>query len=167
VCNRAAWVALALCASLAVQQARAESVLLNDTSLVTGSQSAVFSFEAPGPGVVVAQVVNIDWPQALSSLSFAAGSASKVMSSWSDTGSQGSATLSFSVSGPGMYFADIQATAGGPLDLGVYSMCIKFTSAVPLPSPVWLLAAGLVALLAGRRLLRPTRPAAIPACYGA
>jgi hypothetical protein len=142
-------------------------VLLNDTSLVVGSQSAVFSFEAPGPGVVVAQVVNVDWPQALSSLSFSAGSASKVMSSWSDAGTQGSATLSFDVSGPGMYFADIEATAGGPLDLGVYSMCIKFTSAVPLPASAWLLAAGLVALLAGWRFLRPTRPPPIPAGYGA
>jgi hypothetical protein len=54
-----------------------------------------------------------------------------------------------------MYFADIVATAGGPLDLGVYSLSIKFVSAttpVPLPSAAWLLLAGLGALLAWWRL---------------
>jgi hypothetical protein len=187
---RAVWIALALCGCFALPQADAASVpvsqtsllaasqtgtgsgivLVNDTSLVTGSQSAVFSFQAPAAGTVVAQVTNVDWPQALSSLSFVAGSATKILSSWSESGSQQSATLTFDVSGPGMYFADIKATAGGPLDLGVYSMCIKFTSAVPLPSTAWLLAAGLVALLvwrrAGRRFLRSTWPA-IPAGHGA
>ena len=147
--KRGVWVALALC-GLAVQQARAETVLVSTTSLVVGSQSSAYSFQTPGAGTVVAQVTNVDWPQALSSLSFVAGSADQVMSSWSEPSSQSSATLSFNVPGPGMYFADILATAGGSLDLGVYSLSIGFQPAapVPLPAPAWLLAAGLATLLA-------------------
>jgi hypothetical protein len=159
---------------LAVQLARADTVLVSSTSLVIGSQSTVYSFQATGAGTMVAQVTNVDWPQLLSSLSFTAGSANHVMSSWSDPGSQLSATLSFNVSGPGMYFADILATAGGPLDLGVYSLSIKFlpaTAPVPLPAPAWLLLAGLAALLARWRTAS-RRPAIadrsdIPALQGA
>jgi hypothetical protein len=171
VLKRGAGIVLVLC-GLAVQQSSAETVLVNDTSLVTGTQSSVFSFQTPGAGTVVAQVTNVDWPQALSSLSFVAGSAGKIMSSWSDPSSQASATLSFDVSGPGMYFADIIATAGGSLDLGVYSLYIKFvpaTSPVPLPSAGWLLLGAIVTLLALWRLVPrpPPARAAIPACCGA
>jgi hypothetical protein len=172
VLKRGAWVVLVLC-GLAVQLARADTVLVSSTSLVIGNQSSVYSFQAPGAGTVVAQVTNVDWPQLLSSLSFTAGSANQVMSSWSDPGSQPSATLSFDVSGPGMYFADILATAGGPLDLGVYSLSIKFLPAapVPLPAPAWLLLAGLAALLAWWRAAsrRPAIAAGlgVPARQGA
>jgi hypothetical protein len=146
----------------------AATVLVSDTSLVTGSQSSVFLFQAPAPGTIVAQVTNIDWPQTLSSLTFVATSANRVVTSWSDPPSQLSQTLSFQVVSPGTYFADITATAGGPLNLGVYSFSITFVPAVPpvpLPSAGWLLLAGLLGLAAwwhlvpGQAAISAVRPA--------
>ena len=59
--------------------------------------------------------------------------------------------MSFMVPTAGTYFADVMATAGGPLDLGVYSLSISFSpSAVPLPPSGRLL---LGALLLGVGLL--------------
>ena len=177
---------LLLC-SMGATHAGAETVLVSNTSLVAGSQSSVYSFQAPGPGTVVAQVTNVDWPQTLNSLSFTASSASQVMASWSDPPSQTSQTLSFQVAGPGfatgeeakqvknaiflwkvhqpqdfgrrsavqvagpgMYFANVMAAAGGPLDLGVYSLLISFAPAVPVPPPSagWLLLSGILTLAA-------------------
>lgn len=159
--QRVVSISLVLC-GLAAQQAHADSVLVSNTSLVVGSQSSVYSFQAPGPGTLVAQVTNVDWPQTLSSLSFEAGSATQIMSSWTEPSSQLSDTLTFNIAGPGMYFATIAATAGGPLDLGVYSLSIRFVPAggavVPLPASVWQLLAGLGTLAAWWRLA-PARPA--------
>jgi hypothetical protein len=151
--------AAGLLLGLGANIARADAVLLNDTTLVSGSESAVFAFQAPGPGTVTVELTNVDWPQPLSSLSFMAGSANHVMSSWSesDPGSPGSANLTFQVAAGGRYFADVIAQAGGSLDLGVYSMCIKFTpptSAVPLPASGGLLLIGIATMLALRRTLR-------------
>ena len=147
---RGTLIAVALC-GLAAQQASADMQLVNNTSLVSGTESSVFSFQAPGPGTMVAQLTNIDWPQTLSSLSFEATSADKILASWTDPPSQTAQTLSFPVAGAGTYFADVKATAGGPLDLGIYSLSIEFvpaTAPVPLPSPAWLLLAGIVLLAA-------------------
>jgi hypothetical protein len=146
--------ALLLCVMCATA-ARASEVLLSDTTLVTGSETGVFSFDTPGAGTVSVQLTNLDWPQALSSLSFVATTASHVLSSWSDPGSAGSHTLSFQVTGSGAFFADVTAVAGGPLDLGVYSFSLEFTPAigpVPLPASGWLLLGGMLALIGLRRL---------------
>ncbi len=151
--NRTAGVCCVLLGMLLSSAARAESVLLADTTLVSGSQSAVFSFQAPGPGTLSVEITNVDWPQMLSSLSFMATNGSQVLASWSDTVSQSQGSLSFQVAG-GRYFADIMATAGGTLDLGVYSLCIQFkpTSPVPLPATAVLLLTGLLAALVLRRV---------------
>ena len=149
-----------------LSDARADSVLVSSTSLVSASQSTVYQFQAPGPGTVSVQIVNLDWPQPLSSLSFMAATSSQILTSWSDPASQGSANLTFQVTSSGTYFADVIATAGGPLDLGLYSLCIKFTPptpAVPLPASWGMLAAGLVALLAMQCLSRLARSTAEPA----
>ncbi|MGO9852381.1 MAG: VPLPA-CTERM sorting domain-containing protein [Steroidobacteraceae bacterium] len=143
--------------------AQASTVLIADTTLVSGSDSAVYSFEAPGPGTVSVQLTNLDWPQALSSLSFVATTANHVMSSWSDPGGSGAYTLSFQVGGSGAYFADVTAVAGGLLDLGVYSFSLDFTPAigpVPVPASGWLLLAGLLALIGLRRVTPAHRSAA-------
>lgn len=133
----------------------ADSVLLSDSNLVSGSESSVFSFQAPGPGTVSVQITNVAWPQTLNSLSFMAATASQVLSSWSMSGAppptSTSQTLYFQVAQAGSYFADVAATAGGPLELGVYSLSLTFTPAtspVPLPEAPWLLITGLLALLA-------------------
>jgi hypothetical protein len=134
---------LLLAGMLAVSTARAETVLLADTTLVSGTSTAVFSFNVPGPGTVDAQVSNLDWPQPLTSLTFMATTGNQVLSSWSDGAAATSQTLLFKVTA-GTYFADVLTTAGGPLDLGLYSLSLTFTPAVvPLPSSLGLLLGGL------------------------
>jgi hypothetical protein len=123
----------------------ADTVLLSDTTMISGTESADFSFTAPGPGTVSVTLTNIAWPQTLSNLNFLASTPSTVLSSWSTSGSQ---TGSFGVSGSGTYFADVQATAQGPMNLGVYSLELTFSpqAPVPLPASSWLLLAGLLTL---------------------
>ena len=129
--------------------AQASTVLIADTTLVSGTETAVFSFNAPGPGTVSAELTNLNWPQALSSLSFMATTSSQVLAPWSDVTS-GTRPLSFLVSGAGTYYADIRAVAGGPLELGVYSFALNFTPAaspVPLPPSGALLLLGMAGLV--------------------
>jgi hypothetical protein len=158
---RVRWALWLLLSVVLAPVVRAESVLLSDTTLVSGSQSTVFSFQAPGPGTLSVELTDIDWPQTLSSLSFMATSGSQVLASWSDPGSQSGASLSFQVTG-GRYFADVLATAGGPLDLGLYSLAIQFkpaVSPVALPASGVLLLTGLVLMVAVRRVAHARRAA--------
>jgi hypothetical protein len=141
------WVLVLLAGAVHSLSAYAGNQVLADTTLVSGSSSNVFSFQASGPGVATVQLTNIAWPQNLTSLSFLATTPGEVLSQWSDPPVTGTTTqtLSFAVPNSGTYFADVMATAGGPLDLGVYSLSISFTpNAVPLPASGRLLLAGLL-----------------------
>jgi hypothetical protein len=147
--------ALALAvAALHSISAYAGSQVLADTTLVSGSSSEVFSFQASGPGMATVELTNVAWPQNLSSLSFLATAPGEILGQWSNPPASGGTTtqtMSFMVPTAGTYFADVMATAGGPLDLGVYSLSISFSpSAVPLPPSGRLL---LGALLLGVGLL--------------
>jgi len=131
--------------------ARADTMLLRDTILVAGSESSVFSFQTPGPGTVSLELTNLDWPQPLTGLSVMATTADQVLLSWSQpsAGPGGPAVEFFHVAGEGNYFADVNATAGGPLALGLYSLSLSFqpdVPAVPLPPAGWLLLSGILAL---------------------
>lgn len=151
---RALGMAVLLLYALLATVAQASTVLVSDTTLVTGSDSTVFSFEAPGPGTVSIQLTNLDWPQALSSLSVMASTSNHVLTSWSDPSSVPSGSVFFQVVGGGRYSTDVMATAGGPLDLGAYSYSIYFTPAgspVPLPSSGVLLVGGLCIIALMRR----------------
>jgi hypothetical protein len=145
----AAWIGLLLC-GMAATAARADMVLLSDTTLVTGNRSSVYSFSTPAAGTVTVQLTNLAWPQALSNLSFMASTPTNVLSSWFDpslvTSQSTTNTLTFQVASSGAYFADVMATAGGSLDLGLYSLSLTFAPAgtVPLPASGWLLAGALV-----------------------
>jgi hypothetical protein len=131
--------------------ARADMLLLANTTMVTGTESSVFSFTAPASGNVTAELTNLDWPTTLSGLSFMASSGSQVLGSLSAPSLANTNTqmLTFHVSHPGTYFANVTATPGGPLDIGVYSFSLHFAngSAVPLPASGWLLAAAVIVLL--------------------
>ena len=156
--HKSAAAALALLLGLAVNVVRADTVLVSDTTLVSGSESSVYSFVAPAAGTVSIQIDNLDWPQPLSSLSFMLATTSQVVSSWSDPGTPEGMTLTFQVPAGGRYFADVIAQAGGTLDLGVYSLAIDFcptSTVVPLPATGGLLLTGIVAVLVLRRLRRP------------
>ncbi|HKD53173.1 MAG TPA: hypothetical protein VKB72_03065 [Steroidobacteraceae bacterium] len=143
--------------------AQADMMLLGSTTLVTGTESATYSFTTPNAGTVTAELTNLDWPVTLSGLSFMASSANQVLSSWSDPGQSSATTtqtLTFQVPQGGTYFANVTATPGGPLDIGVYSFSLHFnngTSAVPLPASGWLLAAGVIVLLGMWRSWRGRR----------
>jgi len=147
--TRMAGLAALLLYALMATVAQASTVLVSDTTLVSGSETAVFAFEAPGPGTVSVQLTNLDWPQALSSLSFMAATGNRVLSPWAADAGSGTWGLSFQVASPGRYFADIMAVAGGALDLGAYSFSLSFTPAAPVPLPAsgTLLLGGVTALI--------------------
>lgn len=153
---------LALLASVALAglslapHAQAESILLAQTTLVSGTVSTVDSFTAPTAGTVTVNLQSLNWPAPLSALSFSATSASQVLASWNGTGLT-SDIATFSVSS-GTYFAHIMATAAqgaqGPLDLGLYSVLLTFTP-VPLPASGWMLLTGMFVLAGLARVIRP------------
>lgn len=144
-------------AGLAVApHAWADSVLLAQTTLVNGTEFTVDSFVAPSAGTVSVTLKSLDWPTQLNALSFSASSASNVLASWDSTGIS-SMTSTFDV-GAGTYFAHIMATAGGSMDLGLYSLMMTFspsTSPVPLPASGWMLLTGMFVLAGLARAARP------------
>jgi hypothetical protein len=149
--------------------AHADSLLLASTNLVTGTSSATFSFDAPSAGTVTARISSLPWPVPLTSLSFTATSATTTLASWQSGSSFGARALSAAATssdpqvetfqvGAGTYFAHIMATAGGDLNLGLYSLMLTFTpSAVPLPSAIGLLLMGIFVMFALRTTLRAPR----------
>jgi hypothetical protein len=147
---------LALACLWAAPYARAESILLAQTTLVNGSESSVDSFTAPVAGTVTVSLKSLKWPTALSTLSFSATSATQVLASWSGSGLS-SDVATFDV-GAGTYFAHIMATAAGAMGLGLYSLLISFnpsTPTVPLPSSEWMLLTGMFVLGGIARFARP------------
>jgi hypothetical protein len=145
-------VALAALCMTYVPQVRAETMtLLADTTMVTGTQSAVFSFTAPSSGTVTATLDNLNWQKPLSSLSFQATSGSNVMSTWSANGSM---VETFQV-GAGNYFAHILASTADTWDVGLYSLNLSFSpSAVPLPASSLLLVIGIFGMFVLSRARR-------------
>lgn len=136
------------------QHALADTMLLADTTLVRGTSSATFSFDAPTAGTVTATLSNLPWPSSLKSLDFAATTSSDVVSSWSalDSANQ-THTESFLV-GPGTYFAHVMAAAQGDLDLGLYSLNLTFSpNVVPLPASNWMLLTGVLVLFGLTRVM--------------
>ena len=149
---------LALSCLAMAPHARADSILLAQTTLVSGSQSTVDSFSTPGAGTVTVDLQSLSWPSALSALSFSATSASQVLASMNATGLIGD-VATFNVGTAGTYYAHILAAAGGSLDLGIYSLNMSFsptgTSTVALPASGWLLLTGMFVLAGLVRAMRP------------
>ncbi len=133
----------------------ADSVLLvQQTTMVNGNEWTSDSFNASRAGTVTVNLQDLNAFSALSALSFTANSATQALASVNATGMT-DGTFSFNV-GAGSYFANIMATAGGPMGLGLYSVTMNFTpNAVPLPSSGWLLLTGAFALLGVLRAVRP------------
>jgi hypothetical protein len=147
---------LALIGLAATPDARADTLLLAQTSLVSGTVATDNSFTAPTAGVVSVNLQSLDWPTQLSALSFSATSANQVLASWNGSGSNiTGGAMTFDV-GAGTYFTHVMATAApGPLDLGLYSMIMTFTPSVPLPASGWMLLTGLFVLAGLARAVRP------------
>jgi hypothetical protein len=146
---------LALIGLSATPNARADTLLLAQTSLVSGTVATDDSFTTPGAGVVNVSLQNLGWPTQLSALSFSATSANQVLASWTGSGSNiTGGAVTFDV-GAGTYFAHVMATAGGSLNLGLYSMIMTFTPSVPLPASGWMLLTGMFVLAGLARAVRP------------
>jgi hypothetical protein len=149
---------LALATLAVAPHARAESILLAQTTLVNGTESTVDSFTAPSAGTVTVNLQSLNWPASLNALSFSATSASQVLASWNGTG-LASDVATFDVTA-GTYFTHILATAGGVLDMGLYSVMLTFTPSgspppVPLPASGWMLLTGIFVLAGLVRAVRP------------
>ena len=150
---------LASVGALGSPVARADTMLMASTNLVTGTSSATYSFTAPTAGTVTARILTVPWPVALSALSFSATTASSTLSSWSASSPSSTPQVETFQVGAGTYFAHVTATAGGPLDLGLYSLMLNFSpSAVPLPAAAGLLLIGVFVLLGLRQTFRDRAP---------
>jgi hypothetical protein len=138
---------LALLAALGMAQApqaRADTLLLSNTTLVTGTQSSVMSFTTPGDGFITATLQNLTWQKSLQALSFQATSGADVLASWSDSSPMKTETFKVTA---GNYFAHIVATTADADDVGLYSLSLIFTpNAVPLPASSLLLLTGIFGL---------------------
>ena len=146
---------LAVAALATAPHAYADTILLAQTTLVNGNVSTVDSFTAPTAGTVTVSLQSLNWPASLNALSFSATSASQVLASWNGTGLS-SNTSTFDVAA-GTYFTHVMASAGGILDLGLYSMMLTFSPnapAVPLPASGWMLLTGIFVLVGLTRAVR-------------
>lgn len=143
--------ALLAVASLAAAAVRAETVvpfdnvtLLQHTELVGGESGTALGFLVPKAGSVSVSLADLSWPEAFDSLSVMIVKGISVLGSLSGAGE-----FSFDATSPGKYFALVLSDAKGELDLGLYSLNIKFnslTAPVPLPAAAWLLMAGVSGL---------------------
>lgn len=139
--------------------ARADTMLLATTTMVSGTSTSTFSFASPGAGTVTAQISSLPWPVPLSALSFSATTATDTLSSWSTSSAMAAPQIETFQVGAGTYFAHVMATAGGELNLGLYSMMLTFTpSAVPLPAAAGMLLIGLLVVFGLRRTLGEHAP---------
>jgi hypothetical protein len=111
--------------------------LVQNSGLVSGTQSSVYSVNVNGPGVLTVQLENISWPERLAHLDCSIYSNSGFLHAL-----QGTAEWQFVTTGPGSFYASVFAGAGGLLDIGLFSIKVTFqpsAALVPLPAGVWLL----------------------------
>jgi len=144
---RAAGTGLGLTLVLAAvsERASAEMMFVNQSELVMNQQSNVFSFSAPGPGMLSIELSDVVWPAPLTSLSFSLNTAHSVLA-WIP--SAAGLTLNMKIANGGTYYADVIGQAGGALGMGLYSLQVGFQpqGVVPLPPSIILLLSGLAAL---------------------
>ncbi len=136
---------LALAGVVAGPLAHAD-MLVEDSPLINGKESTVYTVVAPTAGTLNVSLSNLNWPDRLSSLSFALTTTTGVLKTLSQEGS-----LTFDLSSAGTYYAIVSGTAAGHWNLGMYSLRIGFTTldapVVPLPASAWMLLAGLGLLI--------------------
>jgi hypothetical protein len=144
-----------LVALLATAPARAETVMLEQTGLVSGRQSYVVPLQIDSRGQMSVRLSDLGWAGSLVDLSFSLSrtngmlNANPAMASLTSGGpSNAQGAKVFDITEPGTYYACISGKAVGPYNLGLYGLRIAFAAAdsppaVPLPAAVWLLLSGL------------------------
>lgn len=104
-------------------------------------------------GTVTVKLSDLNWQQALGTLSFSlSNSTSKLLST------SGAGVWSWNIDAPTLLYASVYALASGAKNAGLYAIDISFTPSqlpegapVPLPAAVWLLISGMAALFRPRR----------------
>jgi hypothetical protein len=149
----AAWV-------LGAGAARADSLLYDSISVISGAQSTVQSFNVTAPGMLTMTLSSIPWLDVVSNLSGFLSTTSAELG----TTITGAGTESFNV-GAGTYYAHWFGTAQGAYNLGVVGLKITFQPGVVpvgLPTSFVLMLSGL-GILFGWQSRRPAAPALVPA----
>jgi hypothetical protein len=142
-------VLVALAALAAAPFASADPIVVEASPLISGTQSNMYTFSAPSAGSVTVSLANIDWPQRLSSLSFALATSSGVVKTFSGEGQQ-----TIGLGSAGTYYAIVTGVADATAhwNLGMYSLRMTFSTlsgpgpTVPLPAAVWLLLSGIAGM---------------------
>lgn len=139
--------ALAVSALCVAPFAHADMMLLSETALVSGSQSSVYTLNAPSAGSLTFSLSNLAWPERLASLSFALTTSTGVLKTMSDEGQ-----ITIDLTSAGTYYALVSGIAQGHWNMGLFSINASFSPLaggpeVPLPAAVWLLLSGLATTL--------------------
>jgi hypothetical protein len=129
--------------------AHADTIIEDNFMVSMSSIPKVLALGPSAPGRWTVTVTDLEWPQALASLSFTLTDFSQLLASH-----DGSGTLIFDVLAPTTLFATVYAFSNAAAGMGIYHISVGFTPAVPqvpLPAAAWLLLSGISGLVAMRR----------------
>jgi len=143
---------LLLTCGLAAEAARADTVLYDSASIISGQGGATQALDLTTAGTLTITVTNIPWLDAVSDLTSFLSTATGVVGS--KMYAAGSESLSV---GPGTYYASWFGDAQGTYNEGVVGVNIQFQplSAVPLPATLVLLISGLGVLFGWQQKRAP------------
>lgn len=147
-----------MAAVLGSNAARADQVF-SDSHMLTGTSvisDVGYKFSLSGPGTLSVSLKDLSWPtSSLTDLSFSAFSGGSAMNLLGQF--DGAGTANYDITGAGTFYAYVTGEATNPINgpaygVGLYTLDVNFTPAVPLPASLGLLLAALAAFAASQRL---------------